>query len=81
MPRSARYLLIALSGLLLAGCKTSEIKNETDYPLPGLSENVPTATAQSGYGDGKGDSVGGGGGAPALDAQTAASSVRSEGGK
>jgi hypothetical protein len=51
--------------MMLVGCRTSEIKNEN---WAGLSDGTPTGTVQSGYGDGKGDSVGGGGAAPARDA-------------
>ena len=64
MTRRVRFALAALASLLLVGC-TSEIKNENAL---GLSDGTPTGTIQSGYGDGKGDSVGGGGAAPARDA-------------
>jgi hypothetical protein len=62
MSRPVRFALAALASLLLVGCATSEIKNTN--PI-GLSDGTPTATVESGYGDGKGDSVGGGGAAPA----------------
>lgn len=64
MLRTLRFALAALLGLLLVGCRTSEIKNEVPV---GLADDVPTGTVQSGYGDGKGDSVGGGGAAPTVD--------------
>ncbi|HWA83811.1 MAG TPA: hypothetical protein VG820_10275 [Fimbriimonadaceae bacterium] len=70
MSRPVRFALAALASLLLFGCKTNEIKNQTtigDASI-GLQDDVPTGSVQSGYGDGKGDSVGGGGAAPALDA-------------
>jgi hypothetical protein len=70
MSRKARFAIIAIAALTLAGCKTSEIKNET--PI-GLADDVPTGSVQSGYGDGKGDSIGGGGAAPALDASKGSS--------
>jgi len=65
MLRRARFVLVAFVGLLIVGCQTSEIKNETTFP-PGLSRDVPAGSVQSGYGSG-GDSVGGGGAAAPLD--------------
>lgn len=70
MSRPARFAFVALASLILVGCKTSEIKNQTDWPAPGLSEGVPTGSVKSGYGDGHGDSVGGGGAGPALDSDS-----------
>ncbi|MFI5386126.1 MAG: hypothetical protein ACHQ50_08400 [Fimbriimonadales bacterium] len=64
MFRPVRLVLVALVSLLVAGCRTSEIKNGNDL---GLANDVPTGTVQSGYGSGHGDSIGGGGAAPALD--------------
>jgi len=66
MLRFARLVLAALVCALLFGCKTSEIKNETSGPVPGLADDIPAGTVQSGYGSG-GDSVGGGGAAAPLD--------------
>jgi hypothetical protein len=65
MSRQARFALVAIVSLMLAGCTTSEVKNGNAI---GLVDDVPTGTHQSGYGDGKGDSIGGGGAAPARDA-------------
>jgi hypothetical protein len=64
MFRPALLVLLAALALLLAGCRTSEIKNENDM---GLAADVPTGTKASGYGDERGDSVGSGGAAPALE--------------
>lgn len=65
MLRTAVIAFAAISVLILAGCQTSEIKNTDSI---GLADGTPTGTTQSGYGDGKGDSVGGGGAAPAKNA-------------
>ena len=70
MLRFARFVLVALVCVFLAGCRTSEEKNEMALP-PGLSEDVPSGSVQSHYGTGHGDSIGGGGAAPALDASSA----------
>jgi hypothetical protein len=67
MSRSVRFALAALLCLLLVGCRTSEDKDTNSI---GLSDGTPTGTIQSGYGDGKGDSIGGGGAAPASDANS-----------
>lgn len=66
MFRLACLTLVACALLALAGCGTSEVKNTNDI---GLVNDVPAGTIQSGYGDGKGDSIGGGGAAPAHDAK------------
>jgi len=66
MLRIARFVLAALASAVLFGCRTSEVKNN-DAAIPGLMSDVPTGTVQSHYGTGRGDSVGGGGAAPALD--------------
>ena len=64
MLRPVRLVLVALISVLLAGCATSEVKQTNAV---GLVSGTPNGTIQSGYGDGKGDSVGGGGAAPATD--------------
>jgi len=56
-------MLAAFALLVVGGCGTTEIKNLNDV---GLVKGVPNGTLESGYGDGKGDSVGGGGAAPAI---------------
>lgn len=56
-------LVLFVLALLAGGCRTSEIKEGNDL---GLGKDVPTGTTEMGYGDGKGDSVGGGGAAPTL---------------
>lgn len=64
----ALIALATVSVLALIGCSgpaTSEIKNTDQI---GLAEGVPTGTTQSGYGDGKGDSVGSGGAGAAQNA-------------
>jgi hypothetical protein len=65
MLRCARYALAAFSVfVVLAGCETSEIKNTNDI---GLAKDVPSGSISTGYGDGRGDSIGGGGAAAPLD--------------
>ncbi|HVT11968.1 MAG TPA: hypothetical protein VHE55_06850 [Fimbriimonadaceae bacterium] len=68
MSRWVRFALAALMSLFLFGCRTSEIKNQVAVggQTIGLQDDVPAGSVQSGYGDGKGDSVGGGGASPAL---------------
>ena len=68
MLRLARLALLCLVSLLVIGCQTSEIKNNDSL---GLVDGGPTGTAQSGYGDGHGDSVGGGGASKPIDAEPA----------
>ena len=64
MTRLVRLLLFAVTSLLLCGCRTSEVKGGN---WTGLIDDVPTGSTQAHYGDGKGDAVGGGGAAPAID--------------
>ncbi len=65
MSRALRLAIAAISCIVVCGCfPTSEIKNLDSM---GLNKDIPTGTVQSGYGDGKGDSIGGGGAAPAAD--------------
>lgn len=73
MTRLVRILLFASIALTLAGCPTSEVKNGNRI---GLVDDVPTGSVQSHYGDGKGDSVGGGGAAPALKPEDRAGEIR-----
>jgi hypothetical protein len=65
MLRPALYLLLIVVAVILAGCTTGEVKNTNDF---GLSNGTPSGTSQSQYGSGRGDSIGGGGAAPPLDA-------------
>jgi hypothetical protein len=64
-----RCVLLAFVALLAIGCKTGEVKNTNDV---GLAAGVPTGSLQSNYGDGKGDSVGGGGAAAPINADSGA---------
>lgn len=61
MFRIARMLLLAALLAGIAGCRTSEIKDEQTWPVPGMVKYGPSGTVRTGYGDGRGDSVGGGG--------------------